>query len=420
MSKIINLDFSDLAIIILLLGLSAFFSAAETALVSISPAKVRHLYESKKYGSHYLKKIKDRQNQTLIVILLWNNFLNIFASVYTTVLITDKFGSVGIGITTGLMTLLILLFGEVIPKSFGTAHTQGISLWSAPTIYFLGQMIRPVIWLFDGIVKAFFRLFGIKKEKLVTDEELIALVSIGQEEGSLQENEKELIENVLEFNDIRVEEIMTPRVHIDAVPEDYNLNEAAEFMLNHSHTRIPVYRDTIDNIVGIVTYKEILQEVKGDGDMHKTLRQIDLRTPLKVAHSTMIHWLFKTLNSKRTQMAIVLDEHGGTGGLVTMEDLIEELVGEIVDESDIEEDMYKQISDQEYELSGRLSLETLEKISGLKLEYPGYKTVNYLIIEKLGHLPGKGKKVQIENWEFTVAQVHRHTIIKVNMRLLKS
>ncbi len=391
-------------------------SAAESALISISPAKVRSLHEAEKPGSHYLKKLKDKQDQTLIVILVCNTFTNVLLSVYSTIFFENLLGDAVLGIVAGVLTFVLLLFGEVLPKSYSTSHAATVGLSLSAPIYFIGILITPVIWIFEIFVKIFFKIFKIKKQNLVSDEELIAMISIGQEEGSLQENEKEIIENVLEFNDIQVKEIMTPRINIDALPEDYNLAEATEFMLNHSHTRVPVYRDTIDNIVGIVTYKELLAEFHGEFDPHTSLRQLELRPALKISTAMHVHSLFKLFNKKQTQMAIVFDDNAKMAGIVTMEDLIEEIVGEIVDESDLPEEEIRKISDTEYEVSGRIHLDQLADLTGIELEYPEYKTLGFLTFEKLGKHPMKNQKFYIEDWEFTLKQLYKNTILKIHIK----
>lgn len=337
---------------------------------------------------------------------------------YSSYYFARLYGDKVLGYTAGVLTFAILLFGEVLPKSYATVHAEVFARFMAPIIYLFGIISSPVIWIFDAIVKIFFKIFGIKKQKLVSDEELIAMVSIGEEEGSLQENEKEIIENVLEFNDIEVQEIMTPRVNIDAMHEDYNLKEAAEFMLNHSHTRIPVYRDTIDNIIGFVTHRELLEELHNEVDSHTTLRQLKIRKPLTVSHSLRVHSLFKLFNKKQTQMAIVYDDNGKVLGLATMEDLIEEIVGEIMDESDRPEDDIKKISVREFEVSGQIHLDQLADITDLEFEYPEYKTISFLVHEKLGKHPVKNQKFIVNDWEFTVKQTFKNTILKIHVKRL--
>ena len=212
---------------------------------------------------------------------------------------------------------------------------------------------------------------------------------------------------------------MTPRVHVDAIPETFKLDEATEFAVNHTHTRIPIYRENIDHIVGILSLKELLKQYHTQEDPeHTSLRQINLLTPLKVPSTMKVQELFRQFKKKRMHMAIVLDEHGGTLGIVTMEDLLEELVGDIEDEQDLEEEHVKKISEHEYELSGRVELDDLTKIMKVKFEHPGYKTVSFFIIEELGYLPHEGETVLMENWQFTVTQMLRNTILKVRLKKL--
>ena len=358
-------------------------------------------------------------HRTLITILVGNNFVNIAAAALTTVIVTERYGSTAVGAATGILTLLVLIFGEIVPKSLATAYTKQLSLIFAPPLYLLTLILIPIIWILDKLVQILLTLVGSGKQKQVTDEELIAMAAIGEEEGSIDEHERELIENVLEFNDIRVEEIMTPRVHINAMPETYNLDEATKFVIHHTHSRIPVYRRTIDNISGIVSLKELLKQLHDEDQKDLTsitLRQVDLMNPLKVAGSTPIHELFHQFKSKKTHMAIVLDEHGGTAGLITMEDLLEEIVGDIEDEEDQEDNRIKALANGEYEFSGRVELDELTELTDLEFDYPEYKTLNFLFTEKLGHLPKKGQKIIIEDWEFQITQMWRHTVLKVHAK----
>lgn len=410
---------SQLALVAILLVFSAITSACETALVSITPAQVRTLVESKKRGAGYLAKLKQSHHKTLITILLLNNFLNIAISAITTLAFTRIFGDAGIGIATGVLTAVILVFGEIIPKSLATTYAKILGPLFAPALYTVGIILTPIIFVLDLLVNLMLRIFGAQHHIQVTDEELIAMASIGAEEGSIDEHEFEMIENALEFNDIKIGDIITPRVHMDALPEDHHLDNAAEFVVNHSHTRIPIYRDNIDHIVGILSIKELLRALHEEEHPEKiSLRQIHLLTPLKVPDSMHVKELFREFKKKRQHMAIVIDEFGGTEGLVTMEDLLEELVGEIEDEMDMEEAHVKTLGKNHFELSGRTELDEIADITKLEFEHPEYKTVSFLIIDELGQLPREGQSVMIEGWQFTVTQMLRNTILKVELKLL--
>lgn len=409
----------DLVLVVFLLFLSALTSACETALLSLTPAQVRTLVEDQVKGAGYLAKLKQAHHKTLITILVLNNFLNIAASALTTVVMTRIFGDAGIGIALGALTVVLIIFGEIIPKSIATSYAKTIGPLIAMPLYFVGVALTPLIYVLDWLVNSMLKLLGAQHHIQVTDEELIAMASIGAEEGSIDKQELELIENALEFNDIRAEEIMTPRVHIDALPENYHLDDATEFMVNHTHSRIPVYRDSIDHIVGILSIKTLLKAHHEEDEPESvSLRQIDLLTPLKLPASVHVKELFHQFKKKRQHMAILLDEFGGTAGLVTMEDLLEELVGDIEDEQDTEEENIKKLGENDYELSGRTELDDLTKLTGLEFEHPEYKTVSFLIMDTLGYLPREGQSLTVGGWQFTVKQMLRSTILKVTLKKL--
>lgn len=407
----------DLVLVLILLVFSALTSACETALLSLTPAQVRTLVENQVKGAGFLAKLKQAHHKTLITILLLNNFLNIAASALTTVVMTRLFGDAGIGIAMGVLTGVLLIFGEIVPKSIATTYAKTLGPLFAPPLYFTGIILTPLIVVLDFLVNTMLKLFGAQHHIQVTDEELIAMASIGAEEGTIDSQELELIENALEFNDIRAEEIMTPRVHIDALPENHHLDDATEFVVAHTHTRIPVYRDSIDHIVGILSLKTLLKSYHEEEEPESvSLRQIDLMTPLKLPASIHVKDLFHQFKKKRQHMAILLDEFGGTAGLVTMEDLLEELVGDIEDEQDTDEEKIKKISPTEYELSGRTELDDIAELTELEFEHPEYKTVSFLIMDTLGYLPREGQSITIGGWQFTVKQMLRSTILKVTLK----
>ena len=409
----------DLVLVLILLVFSALTSACETALLSLTPAQVRTLVENQVKGAGFLAKLKHAHHKTLITILLLNNFLNIAASALTTVVMTRIFGDAGIGIAMGVLTAVLLIFGEIVPKSIATTYAKTLGPLFAPPLYFIGILLTPIIVALDFLVNGMLKLFGAQHHIQVTDEELIAMASIGAEEGSIDKQELELIENALEFNDIRAEEIMTPRIHIDALPETHHLDNATDFVVAHTHTRIPVYRESIDHIVGILSIKTLLKSYREEEEPESvSLRQIDLLKPLKLPASIHVKDLFHHFKKSRQHMAILLDEFGGTAGLVTMEDLLEELVGDIEDEQDLAEENIKKIAPDEYELSGRTELDDIADLTQLEFDHPEYKTVSFLIMDTLGYLPREGQSITIGAWQFTVKQMLRSTILKVTLKKL--
>lgn len=409
----------EILILIVLLLLSGYFSASETSLVSLSQATVRDMVQKKKKGSKSVNFLKSHPHKLLITVLVGNNLVNISASVYATLVFENLLGSAALGVITGLLTLFILLFGEIIPKSFATNHAKTLSCIFSPPLLVLYWFFTPVVWLFDRLVKAVLFVSGQHKESNVTEDELKAFVSIGAEEGAIEENEKELIENVLEFTDTKAREIMVPRVDIQALPETATVRSAAELVAVHHHSRIPVYRDSIDNMVGVLTVKTLLEHMHRD-ELNKTLRELELHKILKIPASKKINALFNEFQKRRTHLAVVLDEHGGTAGLITLEDILEEIVGEIVDEFDEdEEDEFTLIGKTEVEATGKALIEDINDALKIKIPCPEHKTISFFIMETLGRFPRQGEFIEGKNFEISVDEMKDHTITKVTVLKIK-
>jgi len=371
--------------------------------MSLSPAQIRTM------KSITVKRLTANPHKLLITILIGNNLVNVWSSVYAAFIFEQVFHSASIAVVTAVMTFFILMFGEIIPKSFATTHSKRFSRLVAPPLLGFQTVLWPIIWVLEKCIAVLIKIFrgkGNHLKKKVTEEELKAMISIGAEEGSIENREKELIENVLEFTDTRVENIMTPRVEIEALPESTSVKEAAEFIVNHSFSRVPVYRKNVDHIVSVVSVKEVLEAMSDEED-NKTLSQIHPSKALKVPHSMKINRLFHLFQKKRTHMAIVLDEHGGTAGLITLEDVLEEIVGEITDETDLDETHYKKISDDTILASGRAVLEDLSDELGLIFPQPEYKTISYMIVEKLGRFPKKGEIIKFDEFEVKVLMLDK-------------
>lgn len=390
-------DIPLLILIFILILLSGLFSGAEIALFSLSPAKIRSLIENKKKGAKAVQKLRDNSHDLLITILIGNNLVNILASVLATAWASKTFDSNVLGAVTGIITFLVLVFGEILPKTFAQKYAEGFSRMIAPLILTLNYIFTPLVWLFTGITKGTMKIFGLDDSPInnFTAEEFKAMVDIGTEEGELDAEEKELIENVLEFSETIVEEVMTPRTKMDVLEETTILSDAVQYINTHSHSRIPVYCETIDHIVGILSVRQLLHFTSHhDNDVQ--LKKLDLGESLIVPQSKQIGDLFKDFQEKRTHLAIVVDEHGGVAGLVTMEDILEELVGDIVDETDIEDVLIKKISSHAWILSGEAAIEDINETVGIKLDAPEHKTISYLILEKHQEIPTVGEKIELE------------------------
>lgn len=411
-------DIPLLILIFILILLSGLFSGAEIALFSLSPAKIRGLIENKEKGANAVQKLRDNPHDLLITILIGNNLVNILASVLATSWSTRLFQSNVLGYVTGVITFLVLVFGEILPKTFAQKYAEGFSRIISPVILFLSYLFLPLVWLFTGITKGTMKLCGVDDSPLksFTEEEFKAMVDIGAEEGELDEEEKELIENVLDFSETIVEEVMTPRTKMDALDEETILVDAVEYINTHSHSRIPIYRETIDNVIGILSVRQLLH-FTSHHDNNILLKNLDLVEPLIVPQTKQIGDLFKDFQDKRTHLAIVVDEHGGVAGLVSMEDILEELVGEIVDESDIEDVLIKKIAPHSWILSGEAEIEDVNAAVGIELDAPEHKTISYLILEKHQEIPEVGEKIELENCELLVEKVAENKIQVV--RLLK-
>ena len=405
---------SQFLTLIALIILSGIFSGSETALVSVSQSKVNELVSKKAKNSKLLKKLKKDPHKLLITVLIGNKVVNIAASAYAALIFTDMFGSSGIGIATGVMTFFILIFGEITPKSFAHQHAAGVSLFIAKPVYVLQILLFPIVWFFERIVDLVNKILGSKQTYTVTEGELVAMLKIGAQEGSIEKQEREFIENVLEFNDIEVDEIMTPRVAIEALDSEITIKDAVDFVIKHSHSRIPVYKKNLDNIIGVISLKEILKSYH-QYSPNKKLKSLDLNIPLEVPFSKKIDKLFREFQRKHIHMAIVIDEYGGTAGLVTLEDLLEEIVGEIVDESDVHESPLEIINPKTIIANGYTLLEDVSDFFRIKITDDEHNTINIFITEHLHRFPREGEIIHFPRIKITVLEMKKNVIKKVKI-----
>lgn len=395
--------------------LAALFSAAETALVAVSPSKVRELLKKKKRGARSLEKLKKHPQKFLITILVGSNIVNTLASVYATVIFTELFQNRGAGIAFGIVTFLSLVFGEITPKAFAHKYHAPFSLFIARFLLLLELVLFPIIWLLEKLVTFLMKISGDKKSFSITEDELKAMVSLGAEEGSLEKQEKELIENILEFNDIQVVEVMTPRVDIKALEAGATVSAAAKYFWKHHHSRLPVYKENIDSIIGILSMKELLNQFSKK-NLNATLESLELLPALDIPTTRKINHLFKDFQKKHIHMAIVIDEHGATAGLVTLEDLLEEIVGEIEDEYDVEENLITKMDAKTFLIKGKTPLHDVFQAVGLEFEgMPDYKPFSFFILEKLKRFPTTGEKFNINGFEFFIKKMGRKKIEMVQV-----
>ena len=388
-----------LLLLVISVFLSAFFSGAEVALVSISELKARHLAEQHVKGAKSLLYLKDHPKRMLITILIGNNVVNIGGSALATKLAIDLFDSAGVGIATGVMTFLILTFGEIAPKTFATRNAKQVALSIAPMIVFLKNLLLPLVGLFLLITKAF-EGDG-EDEPLITEQEVQHIITVGAEEGQIKPDEREMIHRIFKFDDTEVEDVMTPRTEMFALDQEMSIEEAMPIISKQEFSRIPVFEEAVDHIKGVVFARELLQAVAkhkdGDDDISRTKLKDIAQKPLFIPEHKKIDKVLKELQRKKTHMAIIVNEHGGVEGLVTIEDLLEEIVGEIFDEADEVESLITKKSHNHWLVLGKTPLELINQQLGTTIpENDDYNTVAGLIQDKLGKVPEQGERCALK------------------------
>ena len=381
---------------------SGFFSGAEVALVSVSKVKASQLAENKVRNARYLNYLKENFTKTLITILIGNNVVNIGGSAIATQLALSYFDNLGVAIATGVMTFLILTFGEIIPKTFAAKHAVKMSLAISPIIYALMLVLSPIIWGFHKF-SVFINKFGSQSQDdyLVTEQELKYMVRLGEQQGQIKPDEKEMIQNILRFDDTYVEEVMTPRTQIFALDQNMRVKDAMPLIIDQSFSRIPVYEENLDKIKGIVMVKDLLASLNSN-NKDKKLKSL-MKNAIFVPENKKIDTLLKLLQKESSHMAVVVNEHGGVEGIITIEDLLEEIVGDIFDESDEVEHFVLNIGKKKWKVLGKSPIRFLNK--RLKLTLPtedDYNTLAGLIQEKLGKIPGGGDVIVFDDMKIRV------------------
>ena len=407
-------NFFYLLLFIVCILLSAFFSSSEVALISITKARVRTLVNDNKPGAMALATLKENPDHFLITILIGNTIMNIAAAAIATAIAISVFGSIGVGIATGFVVIVLLIFGEIGPKIYATRAPDTFPRTVAPIILFLSRILSPVIWVVDRLSPS----LGVGRdaaEPAVTEEEIKEWIDVGKEEGTIEQDEKEMLYSVLEFGDTTAREIMTPRVDVILMEDTSGIGEAIRIFNETGFSRIPVYHDQIDNITGVLNVKDVFSAmVSKRKDL--SIKEI-MYDPTFVPETKKIDDLLKELQVHRVQIAIVIDEYSSFVGIVTVEDILEELVGEIMDEYDKEEPEVQTISEGVYILDAQMWVDDINDELGLGLPMDeSYETVGGLLIDRLGHIPQHpGEKVEIEAGRITlvVMQMHGRRIVKI-------
>ncbi len=423
---------SQIGVLILLIFFNAFFAASEMAFVSLNDAKVAKQAKTGDKKAKQILKMLENPSKFLATIQIGITLAGFLSSAFASDAFANRLApvlnnliptvsivtwqNISIVIITLILSFFTLVFGELVPKRLAMKHYEKIAFSTVGIIKFIYTLTVPFVKLLTFSTNIISKLFGVseKDEEVVTEEEIKMMVDEGEEKGSIEENERELINNVFEFNDTTVSEIMTHRTDIYALNIDTNVNDLIEELEEYRYSRIPVYEDTIDEIRGILYLKDLLKYVKSKKNIK--LKNI-IRPAYFVARSKPIDELFKELQKNNNQMAIILDEYGGTAGLITMEDILEELVGDIFDEYDEIESDYEKIDDNTYLVSGSINISDLSKILGIEIEEGDYDTLSGFIQEKLGRIPEDEEKPVIETQSVTykIEEYEDKRIIKVKV-----
>ena len=409
-------DIIQLVIVIILLSASAFFSSAETALMTSNKLKMRNLAENGNKRAAKVLKVTENTDKMLSAILIGNNIVNLTASSISTTLTLKIFGSKLVGIATGILTFLILVFGEITPKNVASKNAENMALAYIGVISFLVTLLTPVIFIVNNVAKFVISIFNKNGDdnNAVTEEELRAMVEYSHEEGVIENEEKKMIVNVVDFGDTVAGDIMVPRVDMVMVDEKSSYEEILQVFREERYTRIPVYEETPDNVIGILNVKDFLLIEDKENFIMKEL----LREPLYTYEYKKTSALMMDMRKTGANIVIVLDEYGITAGLITLEDMLEEIVGEIRDEFDADEDEgITKVSDLEYLIDGSTNLDDINDRIGLSLSSEEYESIGGLIMEKLGRLPVEGEIINFDNIVLTVKKMDHARIEKVYLKL---
>ena len=412
-------DILQLVILVLLLSASAFFSSAETALMTSNKLRIRNLAENGDKRAEKVLEITANTDKMLSAILIGNNIVNLSASALSTTLTLKVFGSSLVGVATGVLTFLILVFGEITPKNVASKNAEDMALKYIGIISILVIVLTPAIYIVNKVAGIVISLFIKNNDdnNMVTEDELRAMVEVSHEDGVIEKEEKKMIVNVVDFGDTVAGDIMLPRVDMVMVSVESSYEEILKIFREEKYTRIPVYEESPDNVIGILNVKDfLLIEDKENFSVKEHLREPLYTYEYKKTSSLMVD-----MRKTGANIVIVLDEYGTTVGLITLEDMLEEIVGEIRDEFDAEEDEgITKISETEYLIDGSTNLDDVNDRIGLELSSDEYESIGGIIMEKLGRLPVEGEVITFDNIILTVKKMDHARIEKVGLKLKPS
>ncbi len=412
-------SYTKLVLFFLCLGLSSFFSASEIAFTSLNKIHLRSMLDKKVKNADKVKKILDSPQKLLNTVLIGNNLVNTLASTLATsvVIKLSKNNNVILALSTAFVTFLILVFSEVTPKNFANQNPDKVALGTAKIIMFFAWILTPVVFVLNLVTNGFLILFGMKQEKkapVVTESDLKTIVDVGHEEGILKVDEKEMINNVFEFGSSTAKDIMIPRTDVIAINLTTEYKDILNLFKDEGLSRIPVYNESIDNIIGILYLKDLVFNAdQSNFEIKKYLRK-----PFFTYEYKPIRELFKVMRVKKIPMAIILDEYGGTSGIITIEDLVEEIVGDISDEYDENEKQIERIKENEYIIDGSTKIDDVNQELNINLKSEEFDTIGGYLIGVLGYFPKANKIIKTDGLEFIVECVEKNRIEKVRAKLI--
>ncbi|MCC0629076.1 MULTISPECIES: HlyC/CorC family transporter [unclassified Clostridioides] len=402
-------------LIVLLMG-SAFFSASETALMSLSKIRIRYMQDEGVKGAKLVSSLIENPNKLLSSILVGNNVVNIAATSISTSLFIGLMGEKGVALATAVMTVLVLIFGEITPKTIAANNSEKVSLLVSKPIKAIIFILRPIVWIFNIITNIIFKLFGITNKgakSFITEEELKTMVNVSHEEGVLEMEEREIINNVFEFGDMQAKNAMVQRIDMVAIDMEDSYDEIIQVFKTEKLSRMPVYEETIDDIVGILNIKDII--FLSDEEIESFDIKNYMREPFFTYEFKKITQLLEEMKLEKSQMAIVVDEYGGTSGLLTIEDLVEVIVGDIEDEYDEEEDEIQVIKEDEYIVDGSTKIGDVNELIGVNLESEEFDSIGGFIIGHLSRLPEENEVIEVDNIRFCIESIEKNRIKKIRI-----
>lgn len=386
----------QIVVLLILLLLSGFFSSAETSLVAVSKIRIRTLADEGNKRAKTLMKLFAQDAKMLSAILIGNNLVNTYAASIASMIAMSFGGGTAVSIATFIITFLILVFGEITPKTIATQNAEKLALIYGPIILFLMKILTPVIWFINLFSACILKIFGVNKKSgpSMTESELRTIVDVSHEEGVIEEDEKEMINNVFDLGDAIAKDVMVPRVYVVMADVNTSYEELLQLFRKEQFTRIPIYEGNVDNIIGLINMKDLL--------LYEDLEHFDIRKILRKPYFTVenknVSDLLMEMKKSTFNLAIVLDEYGEVAGIVTVEDIVEEIVGEVQDEYDAHEtENIKKIDDHAYDIKGFINLHDLNDELDLSLDSEDFDSIGGLIIDRLGRLPQLNDQVVLEN-----------------------